>query len=190
MAQQARSDPQDMIAAVGRSWGWLLFFGAISVIAGVLVIARPGGAVVGVAILFGIWLFLSGIFRIVEAIADRDDSGGVRILTAVWGLLSIMVGLFMMRHVFQTVAIIALLIGVFWVIAGTIEFFSAITHKGMEGRGWRIFMGILGVIAGIVVLAYPGISLLTLAWVMGIWFVVYGVMEIVVAFQVRKLRPA
>jgi uncharacterized membrane protein HdeD (DUF308 family) len=94
----------------------------------------------------------------------------------------------MLRHVDQTIAIIALLIGVFWVAGGTIEFISAIAHKGMPGRGWRIFMGLLGVIAGIVVLSYPGISLVTLAWIMGIWFVIYGVMEIVLAFQVRKLR--
>jgi uncharacterized membrane protein HdeD (DUF308 family) len=179
-----------MIAAVGRSWGWVLFFGIVSVIAGILVIARPGGAVVGVAILFGAWLFVSGIFHIVEAIADREDSGGMRVLIAIWGLISILIGLFMLRHVYQTVAIIAFLIGVFWVAGGIIEFISAIMHKGMPGRGWRIFMGLLGVVAGIVVLSEPGISLVTLAWIMGIWFLVYGVMEVVVAFQVRKLAPA
>jgi uncharacterized membrane protein HdeD (DUF308 family) len=179
-----------MIAAVGRSWGWVLFFGVASVVAGILVMTRPGGAVVGVAILFGAWMFVSGIFRIVEAIADGEDSGGMRVLIAVWGILSLLIGLFMLRHVDQTIAIIALLIGVFWVAGGTIEFISAIAHKGMPGRGWRIFMGLLGVIAGIVVLSYPGISLVTLAWIMGIWFVIYGVMEIVLAFQVRKLRAA
>jgi uncharacterized membrane protein HdeD (DUF308 family) len=190
MAQATRSDPQDMIGALGRSWGWILFFGIVSIVAGALVIARPGGAVVGVAILFGSWLFVSGIFRIVEAIADREDSGGVRVLIAVWGILSLLIGLFMLRHIFQTIQIIAFLIGIFWIAGGTIEFIAAVSHKGMEGRGWRIFMGILGVVAGVIVLASPGISLLTLAWVMGIWFVVYGVMESVLAFQIRKLRAA
>jgi len=188
MVQQAQSDPQDMLATLGRAWGWVLFFGIISVLAGILITIRPGGAVLGLAILFGAWLFVGGIFRIVEAIADSADSGGVRVLIAIWGLLSILIGLFMMRHVFQTVVIIALLIGVFWVAGGIIEFFSAISHKGMEGRGWRIFMGLLSVIAGIVVLVYPSLSLVSLAWIMGIWFMIYGVMEIFVAFHIRKLR--
>ena len=139
-----KSDPQDMVAALGRSWGWLLFFGVVSVIAGALIMAEPGGAILGVAVLFGIWLFVAGIFRLVEAIADSEDSGGVRIMIAIWGIISILIGLFVMRHSLQTVAIVALLIGTFWVIGGTIEFFSAIAHKGME-RTWLAdsFMGLL-----------------------------------------------
>jgi uncharacterized membrane protein HdeD (DUF308 family) len=96
----------------------------------------------------------------------------------------------MMRNVGDSLATIAFLIGIFWVVGGIIEFLTAITHPGMEGRGWRIFMGLLGTLAGIIVLEDPQISLVTLAWLMGIWFIVYGVMEMIVAFQVKKLRPA
>ena len=37
------------------------------------------------------------------------------------------------------------------------------------------------------VLFQPAISLATLAWVLGIWLVVYGAVEIVMSFGVRKL---
>jgi uncharacterized membrane protein HdeD (DUF308 family) len=47
-------------------------------------------------------------------------------------------------------------------------------------------MGVLSILAGIVVLSYPGISLVTLAWVLGIWLIIYGVMEIALAFRVRS----
>ncbi len=190
MAQQAQTDPQDMIAAVGRSWGWVLFFGIVSVIAGILVTADPGQSLVFIAILFGAWLFVSGIFRLVEAIADRDDSGGFRVAMAILGVLSILIGLYLMRNVGDSLAVIALLIGIFWVVGGIIEFITAIAHKGMPGRGWRIFMGLLGFVAGVIVLEQPAISLVTLTWVMGIWFIVYGIMQIIVAFQVRRLAAA
>jgi uncharacterized membrane protein HdeD (DUF308 family) len=114
----------------------------------------------------------------------------MRVLMAILGILSILIGLFFMRHVYQTVAIIAFLLGLFWVVGGIIEFVVAVSHRDMPGRGWRIFMGILGFIAGLIVLAEPGISLVTLAWVLGIWLVVYGIMEIVVSLQVRKLEHA
>jgi uncharacterized membrane protein HdeD (DUF308 family) len=39
------------------------------------------------------------------------------------------------------------------------------------------------------VLSYPGLSLLTLSVVLGIWLLVYGVMEIVASFRLRKLAP-
>ncbi len=47
-------------------------------------------------------------------------------------------------------------------------------------------MGVLSILAGIVVLAYPGITLVTLALVLGVWLIIYGVMEIGLAFRVRS----
>ena len=46
------------------------------------------------------------------------------------------------------------------------------------------------VVAGVVVLVYPGISLATLAVVLGFWLLVYGIMEIVLAFRLRSVGQA
>jgi uncharacterized membrane protein HdeD (DUF308 family) len=51
-------------------------------------------------------------------------------------------------------------------------------------------MGLLSVVAGIVVLVYPAISLATLAIVLGFWLLVFGVMEIVAAFWLRSAGQA
>jgi uncharacterized membrane protein HdeD (DUF308 family) len=45
----------------------------------------------------------------------------------------------------------------------------------------------LSIFAGIIVLAYPGISLLVLAVVLSVWLLFYGVMEITLAFRLRSL---
>ena len=42
-------------------------------------------------------------------------------------------------------------------------------------------------LAGIVVLVYPGISLLVLAVVLGVWLIAFGVMQITAAFRIRSL---
>jgi hypothetical protein len=47
-------------------------------------------------------------------------------------------------------------------------------------RGWWIFFGLIGLIAGIVVVAVPTTSVTVLAVLVGIWFIVTGVTEIVV----------
>lgn len=49
-----------------------------------------------------------------------------------------------------------------------------------------ISFGIISIIAGIVVLAYPFDSIVTLALVAGIWLIVLGVFEIISAFGIRK----
>jgi len=47
-------------------------------------------------------------------------------------------------------------------------------------------MGALSVVAGLLVLVYPAISLLTLVIVLSVWLLVLGVMEITLAFRVRS----
>jgi uncharacterized membrane protein HdeD (DUF308 family) len=189
MARELRGDPADMLAGIGRHWGWVLFFGIVTVLAGLFTLVWPGRTIVVIAVLFGIQLIVAGIFRFVAAFAT-DESGGTRVLLALLGVLSFIVGLYALRHILITVAALALLLGIFWIVNGVVETFTALSHRGMQGRGWTIFMGLLSIAAGIVVLVYPGISLATLAIVLGFWLLVYGVMEIALAFQLRSAGHA
>ena len=180
-----RGDPADMVARVGRHWGWVLGFGIVTFVLGILALAWPGRTLIVVAVVFGAQLVVMGIFRFVSAFASADLTGGTRVLLALLGVLSLIIGLYAVRHVLVTLLALALLLGIFWVVNGTIELFSALSHREMQGRGWTAFMGILSVVSGVIVLAYPGISLRVLAVVLSIWLLVYGVMLILLAFQVR-----
>ena len=188
MVTQLRRDPADMVAGIGRHWGWVLAFGIITLAVGVIVLAWPSETLVVVAVLFGIQLIVMGIFRFVAAFAAGDVGGGTRVLYALLGVLSLIIGLYAVRHVLITLLALALLLGIFWIVSGAVELFTALSHRGMEGRGWGIASGILGILAGIVVLVYPAPSLLVLALVLGIWLLVFGIMEIVAAFRIRSLR--
>jgi uncharacterized membrane protein HdeD (DUF308 family) len=190
MDRELRTDAADVLAGVGRHWGWVLFFGIITLLAGLLALVWPGRTIVAIAVLFGIQLVVAGIFRFVAALAVEEASGGTRVLLALLGVLSFIVGLYALRHVLLTIAALALLLGIFWIVNGAVETFAALSHRGMQGRGWTIFMGLLSIVAGIVVLVYPAISLATLAIVLGFWLLVYGVMEIVAAFRLRSAGQA
>jgi uncharacterized membrane protein HdeD (DUF308 family) len=211
MDSQRRGDAADMLAGVGRHWGWVLAFGIVTLLAGLLTLAWPGRTIVVVAVLFGAQLVVAGIFRFVAALASDDESGGTRVLLAaprmslhlhdshpppqqrqvtLLGVLSFIVGLYALRHILITIAALALLLGIFWIVNGAVETFAALSHRGMQGRGWTIFMGLLSVVAGVVVLVYPAISLATLAVVLGFWLLVYGSMEIALAFRLRSAGQA
>jgi uncharacterized membrane protein HdeD (DUF308 family) len=177
----------DMLAQLGRHWGWVLAFGIITLLAGIVVLAWPGATLLVIAVLFGVQLIIAGIFRFVAAFATEDASGGTRVLLALLGVLSIIIGLWAVRHVLLTLLALIVLLGIFWVINGAIELFTALSHRGMPQRGWTAAMGVLSVLAGIVVLIYPGESLLVLSIVLGIWLLVYGVMEMMAAFRLRGL---
>jgi uncharacterized membrane protein HdeD (DUF308 family) len=176
-----------MMARVGRAWGWVLAFGIITLLTGLAALVWPGRTLIVVAVLFGIQLIVMGIFRFVAAFASDDLTGGTRVLLALLGVLSLIIGLYAVRHVLITLLALALLLGIFWVVSGTVELFTALSHRGMQGRGWTAFMGILSIVSGIIVLAYPGISLLVLAVVLSVWLLVFGAMQITLAFRIRSL---
>ena len=85
------------------------------------------------------------------------------------------------------ITLLALLLGIFWVVSGAVELFAALSHRQMAHRGWNALTGIVSVLAGIVVLVYPGISLLVLAVVLGIWLILFGAMQITVALDVSLI---
>jgi uncharacterized membrane protein HdeD (DUF308 family) len=178
---------RDILRIIGKSWGWVLFFGIVTLGLGVVVTLRPKDTIYAFAIVLGIWLFVAGLFRIVMAIADHEDTAGTRWLMALLGLVSVVVGILFFRHTEETVTTLAFLIGLFWVVGGIIEFFTAYSDHGSPARGWRIAMGALAFIAGVVTLVVPNLTVTTLAVIMGIWLIVYGLLEIALSLQLRHL---
>ena len=60
--------------------------------------------------------------------------------------------------------------------------------SGIKTRGWAlIIIGIVGILAGILTIFYPGITAITLLYFIAAWSIVHGVFEIVAAIQLRKL---
>lgn len=178
---------RDVLRVVGRSWGWVFFFGIVTLVLGVLVALRPESSIYFFAFVLGVWLFISGLFRVVVAIADDDDTGGMRWLVAILGVLSVIIGILFLRHTDETLTSLAFLIGLFWVVGGMIEFFTAYGDRSMDARGFRVVMGLLAIAAGVVTLVWPGITLVVLAVVIGAWLAIYGLLEIAVSFQLRRL---
>ena len=176
-----------MLAQLGRHWGWVFAYGVLTLLAGVFVLAWPGATLLVLAVLFGVQLIVSGIFRFVAAFASDDLTGGTRVLLALLGVLSIIIGLWAVRHVLLTLLALIVFLGIFWVVSGVIDVFAALTHRDMPARGWTSLMGVLSVLAGIIVLAYPGLSLYGLAVVLGIWLLIFGSMQVTGAFRLRAL---
>ena len=89
-----------------------------------------------------------------------------------------------------TLLALVVFLGIFWIVNGVIEIFTALSHREMPQRGWTVAMGVLSVLAGIIVLAYPGLSLYGLAIILGVWLLIFGVMEMVAAFRLRSVAHA
>lgn len=179
--------PDNLMTAIGRNWWVLLFAGILSLAVGVVALVWPGKTVLVVAIVFAIWLIVSGIFSIVRGFA-HGLTGGMRALFIITGILSLVLGIFAIRGEFQELYILSLFIGIGFLFRGFASLFLGFENK--DGRGWNIFFGIVMIIGGVIVLVWPGISLVTLTWVVGIWLIIIGIYEVIAAFSVKRLARA
>lgn len=174
------------LAAAGRHWGLVLTFGILSVLVGIAAMVWPGITFQVFAVFFGAWLLVSGIVQVVQCFA-KDRSAGSRVLLAISGACGIVLGLLCFRSSMHAAYILTLLIGIGWIIRGVMTFVAGLSSAGAPGRGWSIFSGIVLFIGGIVVLEWPMNSAITLAVVAGIFVLLFGIMEIISAFALRKL---
>ena len=130
-----------MLARLGRHWGWVLAYGVLTLLAAIAVLAWPGETLLVLAVLFGIQLIISGIFRFVAALASEDLTGGTRVLLALLGVLSVIIGLWAVRHALLTLLALTVFLGIFWVVNGVIDIFTALSHREMPDRGWAVADG-------------------------------------------------
>lgn len=165
-----------------RSWQASLFVGIVTLILGIIVAAHPTGSLNVIAVLLGILLIISGIFHLIRVF---DNSEPHRVWLGIAGLLFIVAGVILIRHLHLTRALIGLFIGITWIIQGVVALIAGISGGSREGRGWWIAFGVISIIAGIVVTATPASSLSVLAVLFGIWFIVMGIFEIIGAFMIR-----
>jgi uncharacterized membrane protein HdeD (DUF308 family) len=168
-------------------WKSTLISGVLSLIVGVVVLAWPGISVLTAAVAFGIYLLITGAAQVVFAFS-LHVSAGSRILLFISGAASLILAVLAFRHFGQgyAVLLLAIWIGIGFIFRGVATTVSAIHDPNLPGRGWSIFIGVITLIAGIVVLGSPLESILTLALVVGVFFVVIGVFEIVSSFGIRK----
>jgi uncharacterized membrane protein HdeD (DUF308 family) len=179
-------DPVDRLAQIGRSPAIVITEGALGTVLGVLVLTWPGPTSAVLAVLFGINLLAAGVLQFVAAFSDAERTGG-RGLSCVLGTVSLLVGLLCLRDPLQTVAVLGLLVGVAWTVGGVIRVVQGIAAERGTTRGWRIASGMVRMVAGGVVLVYPGASIVVLASVLGIVLIVDGACLIATGFTMRHV---
>jgi uncharacterized membrane protein HdeD (DUF308 family) len=103
------------------------------------------------------------------------------------GIATIILGILLISQPAGTLAVIVVFLGVYWLIVGIFSLIRIFTHSGRAPRPWSLLIGVLGIVAGILVLAQPMLSSLilttTLVIIIGIQGILLGVFDIVRGIQ-------
>ncbi|MEO6794188.1 MAG: HdeD family acid-resistance protein [Mycobacterium sp.] len=172
-------------------WKSTLTSGVLALILGGLILAWPGRTILAAAVLFGIYLLITGIAQLIFAFSLPVVSAGGRVLLFLSGTASVILAVLCFRHFNSDeealgVLLLAIWIAVGFIFRGVATAVAGISDPAMPGRGWQIFMGAVSLLAGLVTLAAPLTSLWVLAVVVASWLIVIGIVEILTAVKVRN----
>jgi uncharacterized membrane protein HdeD (DUF308 family) len=164
------------------AWQSTLLIGVLTLILGIIVSFKPSGSLNVIAVLVGILVIISGIFQLIRVFDKAEQH---RVWLGISAFLFIVIGVVLIRHLHLTVALFGLLVGITWIVQGIAALIGAFSGT-REGAVWWGIFGAISLIAGIVVVANPSTSITVLAVLVGIWFIVMGLFEIVGAFIIRR----
>jgi uncharacterized membrane protein HdeD (DUF308 family) len=170
-------------AELKQAWWFLLALGLSSVILGIALVFWPGRTLTIVLIVIGLYMLAFGLVRFVAALFDPVE---YRWLQAFLGIVGFVFGVVVIRQPEGAIALVVLLVGLFWLIAGFVDLFRAFTNRRLPDRGLRLGLAALSIAAGVVLLMWPAATVAVLAIVAGIQLVVSGVFEVIAAVGLKS----
>ncbi len=173
---------RDTADTLARGWWIGLVAGLISIVFGILVLTIDWG-VESLSIFVGALFILEGLAWVM----GRPLDGSARTWTLVLGILSAATGVVVIAWPEIGLLTLAIFFGAALVARGVAHVAGAIANR--EAPLWWaiLILGLIEIPVGIWALRRPGLTLAILITLMGVWAIVQGIWECVVAFELRNL---
>jgi uncharacterized membrane protein HdeD (DUF308 family) len=178
--------PMNMVLV--RNWWALALRGVAALLFGLIALLAPGFVAVWLALLFGAYALIDGIFAIIAGIraAERHERWWP---LALEGLLSVLVGVIALLMPVAAALALLYLVCAWAIVTGVFRISAAIRlRKEIQGEWLLILNGALSVLLGVLIVARPAAGLVTLIWVLGIYAMIYGIVLVGLAFKLRGHR--
>jgi uncharacterized membrane protein HdeD (DUF308 family) len=173
-----------------RHWWMVALRGLIAVLFGVAALVWPRLALEILVLLFGAFALADGIIAALVAIQSRHifDGWWVWLLE---GLVGLAIGVAAFIWPALTERVLLYLIAAWAIITGVLEVIAALGLREIIERVWLLALdGILSVILGVLLVIRPAAGAVALAWLIGLYAIVAGVLLLVLGFWLRSLAKA
>jgi uncharacterized membrane protein HdeD (DUF308 family) len=163
-----------------RKERWMLGVrGTLAIVFGIIAIIWPGVTALALAVVFGIYAIIDGVSMLVGAFRRPGDTGQ-RTIRGIAGALGVALGLAALIWPGITAMIVAIVVGVWALVTGAIAIWLATQVRGQ----WLVgVVGALSVIAGLLVLIRPAAGAVAVAWIIGVYAIVAGVLMLAATWQ-------
>lgn len=170
----------------GSLWWLFTLQGVVTLIFGLVALFWPELTLAGLVGVFALFIVVYGLADLISAfIRMKSDSGWWLSLAA--GIAALIIGVYLISNLEIAYLTFAILVGVFFVVRGILDIVVAsVVEEGEDKLLW-IFAGIIAIIAGITVWIFPFVGTVTFVWVLGLYAIVRGAVDVAMAVRVRKV---
>ena len=174
---------RDQIDRISTGWWVLLVTGLVSILAGGIILFTDW-TIDDLALFIGLLLIFRGIFMMFSIPLD----GAVRMWSIVLGLIEVAVGIAVFAWPGPTLLVVAFVIGWYVLFSGIMTIAGSISGRGfLPYWGVMLGFGILETVFAFWLHSRPGLTLVAAVLAIGLWTLAYGVVQIVLAFEVKNL---
>jgi uncharacterized membrane protein HdeD (DUF308 family) len=185
--EYAMSTTRFLAGDVTRSWWVFLLYGIAAIAFGLAALFMPSQTLRFLLLGFGLLSLVDGVVSLLSMF--RKDVALPSWVLALYGLISIGFGLWVLMRPDQFGTVFLWLLALWLVLAGFARvLFAVMIRKVVEGEWLLALSGLLAVALGIWIFINPNVGLLTIAIWLGIGALVYGALQIFVALRLRKLQ--
>ena len=170
---------------LATNWWALLIRGIAALMLGLAAFLVPGVTFAVLVLMFGAYALVNGIFCIAAAVREgsRHEPWWPMILN---GIVGIALGLYTALRPGVTAFALLFAIGIWAIVTGVFEIAAAIRlRKKIRGEWLLIAAGAASLVLGVLLLWAPAAGAVALVWWLGSYAVLFGVLLIAVAFEVR-----
>jgi uncharacterized membrane protein HdeD (DUF308 family) len=176
-----------LLETLKRHWWVPVLRGIAAIIFGIIAFIYPGLTLTVLVILFGAWVLVDGVFRVVGAIGHRasDPDWGWQLVI---GILGIVIGFLTFRAPGVTALALVIYIAAWALMIGVTEIVVAIKlRREIKGEWFLILMGLLSIIFAVILLWNPIPGALALVWLIASYAIVFGILAVMFGFRLRSL---
>ncbi len=173
---------------MSKYWWVMLLRGILAIIFAFLAFFWTGLTLEVLVVLFAIFAIGEGLFAIGASIqaSKHHEKWGTFLLE---GVLGIIAGVIILTWPGISIVIFVYLIALWALITGLVEILiGGTTEITPTAKSMIILVGVLSLILGVVMLAYPGATIAILIWLLGVYALVAGIAMMVFSFQLKNLK--
>lgn len=180
-----------LLSSLADNWWLLLLRGLAAIAFGILAFFWPGLTLMTLILLWGVYALCDGVFALGAAIFAKSNDMAPRWWLALAGVITILAGLVTFLYPGMTALVLLMFIAAWAIIIGALQIWGAIEWRKLLDDAWLLALnGVLSIAFGALLFAQPGAGAVALVWMIGWFAVVFGCLNVALAFRLKRFKTA